>query len=156
MVTMTTTQSKTAQKPAAKKATPAKTAAKRPAAPKGGRFNAADLPTEGTGQYRKQGEGYVVPLRALGTFAKADEKTKAHFKALTHLGWVKVGGVNAKSESPAFKTANEAGLAAEYWTVDGPAATQIAANMTALAEAGAPEDVLNDLWAAYVGSNSVL
>ena len=132
----------TARKPVAKTAAKAKT---------GGRFPAESLPKTGTGQYRQGGE-YKPSLSAIGTFAKGDDKNRAHFKALVHLGWVKKGGVNAKSESPAFKTANEAGLPAECWTVDGDAAPQISANLTALAEAGAPEEALNDLWAAYVGS----
>ena len=142
----------TAQKPAAKKTTPAK----RPAAPKGGRFNPADLPATGKGQYRKQGEDYKASLRALVTFAKDDEKNKAHAKALVHLGWVTVGGNNTESGSAAFKFANEASLPAECWTLDEPAASQIAANMTALAEAGAPEEHLTGLWSAYVGGNDVI
>jgi len=126
------------------------TPAKKTAA-KGGRFPAESLPKTGTGQYR-QGGDYKPSLSAIGTFAKGDDKNRAHFKALVHLGWVKKGGVNAKSESPAFKTANEAGLPAECWTVDAEAAPQISANLLALAEAGAPEEALNDLWAAYVGT----
>ena len=151
---MTTTASKTAK--TASKA-PAKTAAKRPSAPKGGsRFNPADLPSEGTGQYRNQGEDYKTSLRALGSFAKDSEENKARHKALVHLGWVKVGGDNTESKSPAFKAANEAGLPAEAWTVDAPAAPQIAANLQALAEAGAPEEALNGLWAAYVGGGNLV
>jgi hypothetical protein len=150
-MTTTATSSKTA-----KKTTPAKTAAKRPAAPKGGRFNPADLPSEGTGQYRNQGEDYKTSLRALGSFAKDSEELKARHKALVHLGWVKVGGDNAESKSPAFKAANEAGLPAEAWTVDAPAGPQISANLTALAEAGAPEEALNGLWAAYVGGGNLV
>lgn len=130
--------------------TPAKTAAKRPAPKAGARFNAADLPQEGTGQYR-QGGDYKTHLRALGTFAKGDAKNTAHVKALIHLGWVGKGKDNAASKSPAFSTANEAGLPAEAWTVGEPAGPQISANLTALAEAGAPEENLNGLWAAYVG-----
>lgn len=148
---MTTTQSKTPAKAA--KATPAKTAARRPAAPKGGRFNPADLPSEGTGQYRKQGDDYLTPLRALITFAKDDPKTKAHAKALVHLGWVKVGGDNTESGSTAFENARDGGLPAECWAVDKPAGPQIAANLTALAEAGAPQEALDALWAAYKGDS---
>jgi len=139
MATATTRKSTTTKSPAKKTAT---------------RFPAESLPQTGTGQYRQGGEAgaYKAPLSAIGTFAKGDEKNRAHFKALVHLGWVKKGGVNAKSESPAFKTANEADLPAECWAVDEPAGPQISANLQALAEAGAPEEALNDLWAAYVGN----
>lgn len=140
-----TTQSKTATK----------TAAKRPAAPKGGRFNPADLPAEGTGQYR-QGGDYKTHLRALGTFAKGDAKNTAHVKALIHLGWVGKGKDNTASKSPAFSTASEAGLPAEAFTVGEPAGPQISANMVALAEAGAPEENLVGLWAAYVGGSDLV
>lgn len=122
-----------------------------PAKPKSGsKFNVADLPAEGTGQYRQQGD-YKASLRALGTFAKGDPKNTGHVKALVHLGWVKPGGVNSASKSPAFTTADNAGLTAEQWAVGEPAGPQIAANLQALAEAGAPVEALDGLWAAYVG-----
>lgn len=134
---MATTR-KTPAKPAAKKSTSSS------------KFNPDDLPTEGTGQFRQQGE-YKASLRALGTFAKGDPKNTAHVKALVHLGWVRPGGVNAASKSPAFTTADNAGLTAEQWSVGEPAAPQISANLQALAEAGAPQEALDGLWAAYVG-----
>jgi hypothetical protein len=141
----TTAEKKTPAKPAAKK-----TAAK--ARPSGkAKFNPADLPQTGSVQFRHGGE-YKPSLRALVAFAKGDETLKAHAKALVHLGWVKPGGDNNASKSTAFNTANDAGLAAEYWTVGSPAGPQIAANLTALAEAGAPEEALNGLWGAYVGT----
>lgn len=128
------------------------TARKTPAkATKASRFNADALPQTGTGQLR-QGGDYKPAIRALGTFAKGDPTNSARVKALIHLGWVKPGGVNAASKSPAFSTANEAGLPAEAWTVDAPAGPQISANLLALAEAGAPAEALDALWTAYVGS----
>lgn len=129
---------------------PAKTAASKPKPKTSGKFNPADLPTEGTGQFRQQGE-YKASLRALGTFAKGDPKNTAHVKALVHLGWVRPGGVNAASKSPAFTMADNGGLTAEQWAVGEPAAPQISANLQALAEAGAPQEALDGLWAAYVG-----
>lgn len=137
----------TATKPARK------TAAKRPSAPKGVRFNPADLPETGTVQMRHGGD-YKPSIRALGTFAKGNPEVQAHVKALIHLGWVKPGGTNNESKSTAFKVANEANLPAEAWTVGEPAGPQIAANLTALAEAGAPEEALDGLWSAYVGSGA--
>ena len=129
---------------------PAKTVAKKTAAPKSGKFNAADLPETGSVQFRQNGE-YKTSLRALGTFAKGDPKAMGHVKALVHLGWVKPGGVNAASKSPAFTTADNAGLPDECFAVGEPAAPQISANLTALAELGAPVEALDGLWSAYVG-----
>jgi hypothetical protein len=126
-----------------------KTPAKRPA-PKKVRFNADDLPTTGTVQLRHGGD-YKPSIRALQSFAKGDAGNTARVKALIHLGWVKPGGVNNTSKSPAFTTADNADLPAEAWTVGEPAGPQIVANLEALAEAGAPEDALDALWAAYVG-----
>lgn len=125
--------------PAAKKTTSAR-----------GRFNPADLPETGSVQFRQNGE-YKASLRALGTFAKGDPKNTAHVKALVHLGWVKPGGVNSASKSPAFTTADNGGLTDEQWSVGEPAGPQISANLHALAEAGAPQEALDGLWAAYVG-----
>lgn len=124
--------------------------AKAPAKSTSTKFNVADLPTEGSVQFRQNGE-YKASLRALGTFAKGDPKNTAHVKALVHLGWVKPGGVNAASKSPAFTVADNGGLTAEQWSVGEPAGPQISANLQALAEAGAPVEALDGLWAAYVG-----
>jgi len=144
----TGTKSNTAKTAAAKK-----TAAKRPAS-KG--FDAADLPTEGKGQYRGKNGTYRPSITALLEFAKSDDtgKVRTHVKALTHLGWVIVGGDNEASKSKAFEVPNEAGLPASQWAVGKPAAPQIAANMNALAEAGAPADALADLWAVYTRKNA--
>ena len=128
----------TRKTPAAKKATAKSTT----------RFNPEDLPQTGTGQLRQGGE-YKPSITALRQFAKGDPKNEGHVKALIHLGWVKPGGENAESKSPACKSASEAGLPAEAWTIGEPAGPQIAANLEALAEAGAPEEALNSLWAAY-------
>jgi hypothetical protein len=130
-------------------ATPTKTPRKT-AAPKAKvRFNAEDLPQEGTGQFRHGGE-YKPSIRALAAFAKGDPTHQAHVKALIHLGWVKPGGVNAASKSPAFTIADSSDLPEEAWAVGEPAGPQISANLRALAEAGAPAEALDGLWAAYV------
>lgn len=133
-----------------RKAPAAKAVAKATPKAKTGKFNPADLPGEGSKQFRQNGD-YKVSLRALGTFAKGDPTNMAHVKALVHLGWVKPGGVNAASKSPAFTVADNADLPASAWTVGEPAGPQIAANLQALAEAGAPVEHLDTLWAAYVG-----
>lgn len=113
-------------------------------------FSADALPTTGSVQYRHGGD-YQPAVRALSAFAKGNPVAVGHVKALIHLGWVKPGGANNASKSPAFTIADNAGLPAECWAVGESAADQIAANMTALAELGAPADALADLWAAYVG-----
>lgn len=143
---MATTR-KAATKAPAKTAAPA---AKKATTARSGKFNPADLPTEGTVQFRQNGE-YKTSLRALGTFAKGDPTNTGHVKALVHLGWVKPGGVNAASKSPAFTTADNAGLPDACFAVGEPAGPQISANLNALAEAGAPVEVLDGLWSAYVG-----
>jgi hypothetical protein len=129
---------------------PAKTPAKTAAAKSGTKFNPADLPETGSVQFRQNGE-YKASLRALAAFAKGDPTNMGHVKALVHLGWVKPGGVNAASKSPAFTTADNAGLPDECFAVGEPAAPQISANLQALAEAGAPVEALDGLWSAYVG-----
>lgn len=131
-------------------ATTRKAPAKTPAKSTSTKFNVADLPTGGSVQFRQNGD-YKASLRALGTFAKGDPTNTAHVKALVHLGWVKPGGVNAASKSPAFTVADNAGLTDEQWSVGEPAGPQISANLQALAEAGAPAEALDGLWAAYVG-----
>lgn len=115
------------------------------------RFNADSLPQTGTLQFR-QGGDYKPSVRALASFAKGNATAMGHVKALVHLGWVKPGGVNAASKSPAFTTADNADLPTEAWTVGEAAGPQISANLRALAEAGAPADALDGLWAAYVGT----
>jgi len=139
-----TTRTKSQTPAAAAKPTP-----KAKAKPASKRFNADDLPQTGTGQLRHGGE-YKPSIRALAAFAKGDATNGAHVKALIHLGWVKPGGDNNASKSPAFTIADNADLPPEAWTVGEPAGPQIAANLQALAEAGAPEEALDGLWAAYV------
>jgi hypothetical protein len=138
----------------ARKSSTSKSPAKRPTAKATAatavRFNPEDLPQTGTVQFRHGGE-YKPSIRALASFAKGNPVAMGHVKALVHLGWVKPGGVNNSSKSPAFTIADNAGLPAEAWTVGEPAGPQISANLRALAEAGAPEDALDGLWAAYVG-----
>lgn len=133
---------------------PAKKAAatrKSPAKPKAStKFNPADLPETGSTQFR-QGGDYKPAVRALAAFAKGDPTNTGHVKALIHLGWVKPGGDNTASKSPAFTVADNADLSAACWSVGSPAAPQISANLIALAEAGAPTEALDGLWAAYVG-----
>jgi len=150
MATATTRKTAKATEPKAEAAKPA--ASPKPAA-KGRtskvRFNPADLPQTGTGQLRHGGD-YKPSIRALAAFAKGDATNSAHVKALIHLGWVKPGGDNNASKSPAFTIADNAGLPAETWNVGEAAGPQIAANLTALAEAGAPADALDSLWAAYL------
>src|SRR5690554_5171290 len=112
------------------------------------KYDAADLPTTGSQQFR-QGGDYKPHIRELSTFAKGNPTNMGHVKALIHLGWVKPGGMNNASKSGAFTFADNADLPAEAWTVGEPAAPQISANLRALAEAGAPQDALEGLWAAY-------
>lgn len=132
----------TASKSAVKKTATSKTATVK--------FNPADLPVTGSTQFRHGGD-YKPSIRALSAFAKGNAVATGHVKALIHLGWVKPGGVNSASKSPAFTVADNAGLTAEQWTVGGDAAPQISANLLALAELGAPAEALDGLWAAYVG-----
>ncbi len=123
------------------------------------RFDADLLPREG-GQLRHGGGDYHVGgdyqphLRTLTAFALGDPILTGHVKALTHLGWTRAGDLNGTSSTPstAFLGADSAGLPAECWTVGEPAGPQIAANLQALAEAGAPEEAVAGLWAAYVGA----
>lgn len=112
-------------------------------------FKVSDLPTEGK-EYRKNGD-YKAHLSALRKFATTDEQ-KGAVAALTHLGWVKPGNDNPASKSSAFTMASNAGLPAEQFSVGEPAAPQIVANLQALKEAGAPQEALDGLFAAYVGS----
>lgn len=114
------------------------------------KYDAADLPTTGSQQFRHGGD-YKPHVRALSAFAKGNPTNMGHVKALIHLGWVKPGGTNNASKSGAFTFADNADLPAEAWSVGEPAAPQISANLRALAEAGAPQDALEGLWAAYVG-----
>lgn len=133
---------------AARRSTASKSPTKRPAATS--KFNPEDLPATGSKQFRQNGD-YKPSIKALAAFAKGNPVAVGHVKALIHLGWVKPGGVNAASKSPAFTTADNAGLPDTCFTVGEPAAPQISANLVALAELGAPADVLDSLWAAYVG-----
>lgn len=142
---MATSTRSTARKSSTATKTPAK-----PAAKASTRFNADNLPTTGSTQFRHGGD-YKPSIRALAAFAKGNPTAMGHVKALVHLGWVKPGGVNNSSKSPAFTIADNADLPAECWTVGEPAAPQISANLLALAELGAPEEALDGLWVAYVG-----
>ena len=128
--------------------TAAKPATKKPATKK---FNPEDLPATGSVQFR-QGGDYKPAIKALSAFAKGNPTNMGHVKALIHLGWVKPGGVNAASKSTAFTLADNADLPESSWSVGSPAAAQISANLVALAEAGAPAEALDSLWAAYVGT----
>lgn len=114
------------------------------------RFNPEDLPSVGGNQFRQNGD-YKPAIKALAAFAKGNDMAVGHVKALIHLGWVKPGGVNSASKSPAFTVALGAGLSEACFTVGGEAAGQISANLTALAEMGAPAEALDALWIAYVG-----
>lgn len=150
MATSTTTKS-AAKKTTANKnpvKTPTKSPAKTP--PRKVRFNSADLPTTGSIQFRHGGD-YKPSVRVLSAFAKGNPTALGHVKALVHLGWVKPGGVNNSSKSPAFTVADNADLPEAAWSVGGDAAPQISANLRALAELGAPAEALDDLWSAYVG-----
>ena len=144
-MTATATASKKAR--TAKKATSKSTST--PARRTG--FKVSDLPTEGK-EYRKNGD-YKSHLSALRKFASTDE-LKGAVAALTHLGWVKAGGDNNASKSSAFQAASNAGLPDEQFSVGEPAGPQIVANLAALKEAGAPQEALDGLWAAYTGSGS--
>lgn len=117
------------------------------------KFDAADLPKVGMLEYR-QGGDYKPAMRVLESFAVGNPMATAHVKALVHLGWVRPGGLNNESGSTAFHAANTGNLPAACWTVGGLAAPQISANMRALQALGAPEQALDDLWAAYKGKES--
>lgn len=144
--------STTAKKAPARKTATSKSPAKKAPASKStaSKFNEADLPTTGSVQFRHGGD-YKPSIRALASFAKGSDIAMGHVKALVHLGWVKPGGVNNSSKSPAFTIADNAGLPSKSWSVGEPAAPQISANLQALAELGAPVDALDSLWVAYVG-----
>lgn len=114
------------------------------------KYNVEDLPKTGSLQFRQNGD-YKPAITALSAFAKNNPTAKGHVKALIHLGWVKPGGVNAASKSPAFTIANTSDLPAGCFTVGAPADEQISANLTRLAELGAPAEALDALWSAYVG-----
>lgn len=130
------------RKAAAKPATPASPAQS---------FDASGLPETGTTQLRLHGD-YKPHLRALARFARtSDGVAVGHVKALTHLGWVRPGGHNTASKSAAFTVADNADLSDECWAVGSPAGPQIAANLRALAELGAPVEAVQGLWSAYAG-----
>ena len=114
------------------------------------KYNVEDLPKTGSLQFRQNGE-YKPAITALSAFAKTNPTAKGHVKALIHLGWVKPGGVNSASKSPAFTIANTSDLPPECFAVGAPADAQISANLTRLAELGAPAEALDALWSAYVG-----
>lgn len=114
------------------------------------KYDAADLPTTGTRQYRHGGD-YKPQIKALSTFAKGNPTNMGHVKALVHLGWVKPSGTNDASKSPAFTVADNADLPTACWAVGADAGPQIAANLDALAKAGAPAEALDALWTAYKG-----
>lgn len=114
------------------------------------KFDPSTLPATGSRQLRHGGD-YKPHVKALSTFAKGNPVAMGHVKALIHLGWVKPGGKNDSSKSPAFTVADNAGLSASEWAVGEPAGPQIAANLRALAALGAPVPALQGLWGAYVG-----
>jgi len=113
-------------------------------------YDHTDLPTSGGAQIRQtNGDDYKPHLATLAAFARQYPAMTPYVKALTHLGWVLPGGVNAPSESVAFLAANTVGLPPACWSLGEPAAPQISGNMRVLAAAGAPVAALDGLWAAY-------
>ena len=68
------------------------------------KYDVKSLPETGSLQFRQNGD-YKPAITALSAFAKTNPVAKGHVKALIHLGWVKPGGVNAASKSPAFTIA---------------------------------------------------
>lgn len=127
---------------------------------KGAKYAASALPTTAV-QYRHasgttgtpQATAYTQAMRALAAWAhKTPNAPTVH--ALVHLAWCAGSGArvtNGVSNSAACKHAVAAKLPAAQWAVGQPAGGQVAANMAALATAGAPKQALATVWATYTG-----
>lgn len=117
-------------------------------------YDVAALPTTGA-QYRTnsgatgtaQATNYAQAMRTLAAWAKpAGHGPLVH--ALVHLGWTSGTGARAVCRA-ASSAAYKAG--AEHLTVGEAAAPQVVAVLTALAEAGAPAEMLKVVWDTYTG-----
>ena len=117
-------------------------------------LDASALPVSGT-QYRltsggtgtAQATAYLQATRALAAWARpAGHAGLVH--ALVHLGWTSGSGARAicrAANSAAFKAG------AAHLEVGKPAAAQVVAVLTALREAGAPEEQVATVWATFTG-----
>jgi hypothetical protein len=90
---------------------------------------------------------YIQATRALAGWAKADEATRNLVHALVHLGWTSTSG--ARKTVSAATSAAWKGHAEHVLTVGDNAAEAVATVLTALAEAGAPAEVLEVVWATF-------
>jgi hypothetical protein len=115
----------------------------------------AALPVSGA-QYRTvsgatgtpAASAYLQATRALAAWARpAGHAPLVH--ALVHLGWCSGSGARAicrAANSAAFKNAGE------HLEVGKPAAPQVVAVLTALREAGAPEEQVATVWRTFTGA----
>jgi len=119
-----------------------------------GTYNVQALPTTGA-QYRTnsgatgtpQATAYQQAMRTLAAWARGTQHAPT-VHALVHLGWCSGSGARAT-----VRAANSAAYkhAAPVLQVGQPAAPQVVAALTALAQAGAPAPVLAVVWATYTG-----
>lgn len=121
------------------------------------KYDVAALPTTGT-QYRltsggtgtPQASAYTQAMRTLAAWARGGEQA-AVVHGLVHLGWCSGSGARAvcrAASSAAFKHA------AEVLEVGQPAAPQVVALVTRLAEAGAPAEAVATVWETYTGARA--
>lgn len=118
-------------------------------------YAVAALPTTGT-QYRTNSGGtgtpqataYTQAMRTLAAWARGGQHAPT-VHALVHLGWCSGSGARAT-----VRAANSAAYkhGAPMLQVGAPAAPQVCATLTALAEAGAPAAALATVWATYTGT----
>ena len=115
-------------------------------------YDATLLPTTAQ-QFRHNAGGtgtlgaaaYTQAVRALTSWAGTGD-AKPYVHALVHLGWCSGSGARVickASNSSAFKHA------ASVLAVGEPAAPQVCAVLTHLAEAGAPAEALATVWTTY-------
>ena len=115
-------------------------------------YDATLLPTTAQ-QFRHNNGGtgttgaaaYTQAMRALTAWAGTGD-AKPYVHALVHLGWCSGSGARVicrASNSSAFKHA------ASVLAVGSPAAPQVCAVLTRLAEMGAPAEALATVWATF-------
>jgi len=91
---------------------------------------------------------YIQATRALAAWGRGQGHA-ALVHALVHLGWTSTSGARktvASSSSAAWKAVAEAG---DILTIGEDAAEATARVVTALAEAGAPAELLDTVWATF-------
>lgn len=95
---------------------------------------------------------YIQATRALAAWARADEANKALVHALVHLGWCSTSGARAVAKaasSAAFKGSGDNIVIGK----DAPsAAEQVTRVLEALAEAGAPTEQVETVWATFTAT----